>query len=540
MTSELTLSAENRQCFDTFYQRRLYEAGNPRDDSEELELARDILAAVVNDGLTPTADGGASYVRRGAVDWTDPATMQAARTAVGAGSDERPQAKKGQRSKGGLLQGVAMVAVILLGLGWFFWPAGEEKPAATPANNEVGIVTPEATGRVEYVLEATPTPLPTLETELLADVVGAGAKTKQLVVPRTLEVKGVSFIVQPVKVGIGDWPLPEAERAVSWVHGTVINYVMGLEGSPANKKLLASLQPGNQMLLRMSTGVVYRFIYADTVRVPPQAAEIFWQNRPGLTLVLLGERAETRVVIRALYVPETELEAGRRETPVERVSPGQRVVLDDRLRLTYLDTDIVPAPETLQGYAYLGVNVGLEYVGGDKAILTTPFMHHISADGLTYPLVSAAAGGVPYPPLPERLLPRHPVTTTVVYAVPLNVLRQELRWEFVAEPGEGEIAQALIPPYEGLLTPAVVVKAVETDTGSLLLTLEITAALHNLTLQTTDIGVQGGTINPIGNTFPWRLRAGTQENFVLVLTPDGSGTITITLLEQGIEVTYGS
>jgi hypothetical protein len=158
---------------------------------------------------------------------------------------------------------------------------------------------------------------------------------------------------------------------------------------------------------------------------------------------------------------------------------------------------------------------------------------------LTYPLVPAG-GGVPYPPLPERLLPRQPVTTTVVYAVPLNVLRQELSWEFIAAPGEGETIRAVIPPYEGLLTPAVIVKNVETDKGSLILRMEITAALHNITLQTNDLGIQGGTISPIGNYFPWRLQAGEQDTFVLVLTPDGSGQVVITLLEQGIEVTYGS
>jgi hypothetical protein len=357
-----------------------------------------------------------------------------------------------------------------------------------------------------------------------------------LVVPRTLEIKGVSFIVQPVKVGVGDWPLPEAERAVSWVHGTVINYVMGLEGTPANEELLASLQPGNQLLLRMSTGVVYRFIYADTVRVPPQAAEIFWQNRPGLTLVLLDDPAETRVVIRALYVPELDLDA-QDETPLKRVTPGQRLVLDDRLRLTYLGSDLVPAPETLQGYAYLGVNYVVEPVGSEGPLLTAAFMHHIEAEGLTYPMVSADEAA-PYPALPERLLPRQPVTTSLVYAVPLSVLRQELTWEFAADPAEGETVQAIIPPYEGLLAPAVAVKQVEMDNGVFILTLEVTAALHNITLHSSDLRIQGGALSPVGNYFPWRVPAGEQEEFMLLLTPDGSGQVTLMLLEQGIEVTY--
>lgn len=536
MQNDLGLNSEDVKVFEQFYQRRLLEAGGASDDAQELEIARDILAAVVNDGLTPTADGGASYVRRGAVDWTDPATMQAARTAVGAGNNTRPQAK-GKSGKKDLLQGVAFIALALLAIGWFFWPSGDD-PATTSGEEDVALAAPGAQQGNDELFMPTPTPVPTLETELLADIVEAGTKTKELVVPRTLEIKGVSFVVQPVKIGVGDWPLPEVERAVSWVHGTVINYVMGLEGSPANKELLASLQPGNQVLLRMSTGVVYRFVYADTVRVAPQASEIFWQNRPGLTLVLLGDEAETRVVIRALYVPDLELNV-RSDTPVKRATPGQRAVLDDRLWLTYLGSEIVPAPETLAGYAYLGVNYVVEYVGGDLPLLTAAFMHHLEADGLTYPTVSAG-GAVPYPALPERLLPRQPLTTTVVYAIPQNILRQELIWEFAADPAGGEKLQVVIPPHEGPLAPEVAVKEVELDNGVLVLALEITAALNNITLNPADIQVQGGTVSPVGNYFPWRVPAGERDEFVLVLTPDGSGRVVVTLLEQGIEVSMNN
>jgi hypothetical protein len=533
------LNAESIKIFQAFYQRRLLEAGNARDDAQELEIARDILVAVVSDGLTPTADGGASYVRRGAVNWADPATMQAAQAAVGANSSTRSQAKKGKSSQKDLLQGVAVVVLALLAIGWFFWPTGDDK-GEVAAGEDVALAAAGPGGEAVdgEIFMPTPSPVPTLETELLADIVGAGTKTKKLVVPRTLEIKGVSFVVQPVKVGVGDWPLPEVERAVSWVHGTVINYVMGLEGSPANKELLASLQPGNQLLLRMSTGVVYRFVYADTVRVAPQASEIFWQNRPGLTLVLLGDEAETRVVIRALYVPDSELNVAT-ETLVKRATPEQRIVLDDKVRLTYLSNEIVPAPDTLHGYAYLGVNYVVEYVGGDLPLLTAAFMHHVEVDGLIYPMVSAD-GAVSHPGLPESLPARQPFTTTVVYAVPDNILRQEMTWQFAANPTDGEKVQVIIPPYDGLLSPEIAVKTVDLDNGMLVLVLEITAALYNITLHPTDIQAQGGTISPVGNYFPWRISAGETDEFVLILTPDETGKVTVTLLERGIEVSMSN
>jgi hypothetical protein len=97
--------------------------------------------------------------------------------------------------------------------------------------------------------------------------------------------------------------------------------------------------------------------------------------------------------------------------------------------------------------------------------------------------------------------------------------------------------QVIIPPFEGGLSPQVAVKNVEFDNGVLVLTLEITAALHKLTLQPTDIMVQGGHLSPIGNYFPWRIPAGETDEFILLLSPDGNGQVVVTLLEQGIEVT---
>lgn len=165
-------------------------------------------------------------------------------------------------------------------------------------------------------------------------------------------------------------------------------------------------------------------------------------------------------------------------------------------------------------------------------------MHHVEFDGLLYPTVSAA-GDVPYPALPETLLPDEPFTTTVVYAVPENILRQEMLWEFSADPSNGgDKARAVLPPYEGLLSPEVEVKEYSMENGTLVFVLNITAALHNITLNLADIQLHGATLSPVGNRFPWRIPAGQSDEFVLMLRPDGEGQVGVILLEQGIEVTY--
>lgn len=538
--SDVVLSNEDIQLFDEFYQRRLAEAGGARDDSEELAIARDVLQAVVGDGLTPTPDGSVSYVRRqGAMDWTDPATVQAVaqvsgngrgRARMAAGGGKTPLG--GQASPKDLLMGVAMIVVAIGAALFFLGPKiTGNKARATP--------TPETTLMVEAA-DATPTPLPTLESELLADIVDASGVKTDLVVPRTLEIKGVSFVVQPVKIGAGDWPLPDDERAVSWVYGTVVNYILGLEATPDNKTLLASLRAGDELLLRMSTGPTYRFAFADAVRVAPQASEVFRQTRPGLTMALLGEAEQaSRVVIRAVYIPDSELAGGGIGPMAQRVEAGQPVTLDEALRLTFLGATPFAPPGTPPGYAYLAVDYAVENVLRGEALLATGFVHQVmDGDGLAYPPASEA-GGVPvqYRPLPARVEAGQVVTTTAVYAVPEGSLSEGLAWRF-APSASGTVVQAQIPPYAGSLEPRVAAReSMRLPDGSLAVIFNLSASgLRDVQVTADDVQVQGGILNWEDNRFPWQVPAGGSADFRLSLVPDGQ-VVTIALLGQAFEVT---
>ncbi len=99
--------------------------------------------------------------------------------------------------------------------------------------------------------------------------------------------------------------------------------------------------------------------------------------------------------------------------------------------------------------------------------------------------------------------------------------------------------RTVLPPYEGLLNPGVEVKDYKMENGTIVFVLNVTAALYNVTLNMEDIQIQGGTLSPVGNRFPWRVLAGESDEFVLMLTPDGEEKkVGVILLEQGIEVTY--
>jgi len=524
---DVQLNSENLHIFEKFYEKRLLEAGGGNDDAEDLEIARDIYLAAVNDGLTPTSDGGFSHLRPGTTDWTDPAAIEATRSATGGGK-RRSRAGSGQSSRKDMLQGIAAFAVAIIALAWFFWPSGESQ------SEELGTPTVEAEAALAG--EATPTPLPTLEAELLADIVdSAGVKT-DLVVPRTLEIKGVSFVVQPIRITAGDWPLPDDERAVSWVFGTVVNYVMGVEASPQNKELLASLKLGDELLLRMSTGSAYRFAFLDAMRVAPQASEVFRQNRPGLTLTLLGDGQQAaRVIVRATYIPDSELSGGGPAAGQSGATAIGQVAALDTLELTVRSARPQVLAQTPPGHVYLAIDYEVANSAGSLPLLTSSFLHRLEgAGGLTYPLAPVAGGSMAS--LPATINAGERVSATALYVIPEGALGETLNWSF-ASSASGPGVRVSVPPYGGALSPLVAVDEARLQGDNLAVTFTVQAALHEVQITANDILAEGAVLDAIASSFPWRVEAGRTGQFTLLVSPQAN-PVRLGMLEQGFEIAY--
>lgn len=512
------LSGEELSQFQTFYRVRLASTLGKRTDAieeaEELEFARDMLLAALNEGLTPGAAGEESYLKPDATDWTDPATLRATQAATGG---KLPRLGGGRLAVKELWQAAGALLAVLAILYWQFGPS------IWSAANEV---TPEATS--EAGGRTTPTPLPTLESELLANIVDAAGVKTGLVAPRTLEIKGVSFVVQPVKITAGDWPPPDDERAASWVYGTVINYVMGLEATPANKQLIASLRAGDELLLRMSTGPAFHFAFIDAVRIAPQASELFRQARPGLTLALLedGEQPD-RAMVRAAYLPESEV-AGA--DAARTIAVGQAANLDS-LRLTCTGSEAQSPPGTPPGQLYLTVYYRLENTGL-LPLLTGTFSHRLTAGGLTLPQAP-----VRDEVWPATIQPGQVLSGTAAYLVPETAAGQSLTWSFAANPS-GPAVQVALPPDQGRLSAEVRLKEAVFRDGVLLVTFSLTApSVRGLDLSAADLTLKGATIHPVGNYFPWQTPSGGSQEFTLLLAPSAS-PVRVELLNQGFELTY--
>jgi len=515
----ITISAEERKSFEQFYNKRLLEAGGGRTFAEDAQIVRDLLRAVREEGLTPTADGGVSFVRPGAVDWHAPGAVEATQAAL-AGNTPNASAGTTGNLKDTLFGIGVLVAVIIGGL-WYF--GAFSLPSAAADN-----ITATPTATVD-ITAATPTPVPTLEADLLS--VSGGSKTA-LVSPRTLDIAGVSFVVQPVKITSGAWQLPDDPRAVSWVYGTVVNYVFGIEATAESKALLAALQTGDELLLRMSTGPAYRFAVADTVRVAPQASEIFRQNRPGLTLVLVGDETQaTRIAIRAVYLPDSELGFAAGSETVADI--GTPVSWHDTLQVTVQGSHLVPGHNPPANYRYLAVDAAVKNVTA-RRLDTSPFQSWLAADGVMYAAAPGLLGkGIDFPPLPAYLRAGTVTTTTMVYAVPETVLRSGADW-ILAPDSDNDSIRVSLPQLQDW-QPHVSFTDAHFTAGTLAVSVTVTAPLDSLTIPAAALKLDGAILGS-NNTFPWNIDGGTSANFILNVQPT-QNTIRLELMDAGVEIT---
>ena len=135
------------------------------------------------------------------------------------------------------------------------------------------------------------------------------------ILPTTIEVAAQTFPVTAVLPEQGRLPLPaERDDLALWIHGTLVNYVIGLTYSDMNASLLAGLSGSDRITLTLANGTELAFGSPQTRRVDAADTSPLAQDTPGLTLLLLGGESASRVVVHARYLPETRLPGSEQQS----------------------------------------------------------------------------------------------------------------------------------------------------------------------------------------------------------------------------------
>ena len=273
--------------FDEVYQRIIASKG-VRTDEEELALVNELVRRA-EQGAFPW-DGAMHIISPKAdVDWASDEAMLAVRT---------PRTRNNALIAGGVVIAGALLFTLFSLVGGAQGGSNGASSASATATDLA------ASGLTETLaIDATQTAVAQATAVWAGSGIVVGTDYKQKlppVYPETLEIDGVPFRVYPSAMEGGRWRYENVEGIASWIGGTVINWSFGVPALDYNLALFKRLGEGpnghegeddgeREALLRMSGGVVRHFKLQRPVQIERQQIEIFMQNQPGITIVLLGD-----------------------------------------------------------------------------------------------------------------------------------------------------------------------------------------------------------------------------------------------------------
>lgn len=398
-----------------------------------------------------------------------------------------------------------------------------------------------------------PTPFPengVAVPEESAIIVGVSDSTTVSVtldVPAGLNLLGRSFDIVPQTVSQnGVWtPGIEEEGNAGWVYGSVINYIMGLRGTDANREMLESLVPGDTVVLTTASGNRLNFEFASRTLVPVNDQTIFGQSEPQMTLVLLEAGGDERLVVRTRYVVAESLNGSGSSGVVEVGEPAQ---LAD-LQLTVTGVTYVPdRPETPPGFAFFLVNFQIQNGSAQPIELSRLQLTLVDELGNQYALNPVATQLGENPGLSGGTLGSGQfVAVTAGYQVPAGLVSSSLRW-IVTRTDTGAQVQVVIPFNANAATTTAQVAlqsvSIAEDLSSMTLAGQITNPSEqplvivesDVTLRTED----GASYLLLSTNppFPWTVPPGqTLQYSVTFQRPFTANAAVFTVLNQPFQIT---
>ena len=396
--------------------------------------------------------------------------------------------------------------------------------------------------------EPTPFPQSTVpasgDQAVIVGISDTGTFTVTLDMPATLGVLDQQRLVQPESIGVdGLWNPELADENAAWVVGTVVNYVFGLPDTEANRTLLESLAPGNEMTVTTRGGTVHTFAFDSRSLVPSSDRSVFSQLSPGISLILLGGGEAERLVVRGRYEVAA---ADPGATGGNVIQLGETAQLGDAQITVQANSFLTNRPEAPTGFGFFLIDFVVQNVGL-TAIDTSAYRFTLSDElGNQYALNPIASRLGNFPPLGGFVNAGQSVSATAGYQIPAGLVSPNLTWTVTAP--DGAQIQAVLPFTAGGDAGQSVVISLQEAT--------ITPDLNNLIIvgQVTNVGAQPLVITaedislrtPTGSDylllatnppFPWTVPPNQTLQFAVTYQrPIGSASAVFTLLSQPFEL----
>ncbi len=401
-----------------------------------------------------------------------------------------------------------------------------------------------------------PTPFPTTEAAgpapldvIVGGIAGGTPISLSLNAPTTLEIGSQSFAVRPEVISAdGVWePELGQDQSAAWIYGTLINYVLGLPDSDNNRALLEGLAPGANIYLVLRDGTRHAFALTSREPVATNRVDLFAQNLPGITLVLLQARGDERLVVRGDYVVNTSASGGALPGAGNQVSLGETAQLDNlRLNVTGA-TSVFDRPEAPPGFIFYLIDLQLENIGTealDLAQLRFALRDDLGNQYALNPQGSTLGAN----PAPAGLLtPGESRVVGLAYQLPSGLTSPSVTLLVGSVGGTGEVQ--VILPFAGGGDEATAAGGVTLqdaqvaeDGATLTLTGQVTnSGAQPLLVSENNVSLMAnGTVHLILSTnpaFPWVVPPGQTIPFTLSFQrPSGSEAV-FTLLNNPFQLT---
>lgn len=395
---------------------------------------------------------------------------------------------------------------------------------------------------------AEPTPFATSQAaapinEIVRGVSESSTISVTLQSPTSLQINGEEFSVYPQVIEVdGRWDPPVAgEGTAVWVAGSIINYIIGLPFTEANQTLLEQLALGDEIVLTKQDGTTFDFTFNSREMVAASNRDIFSQNVPGITLVLLDMEGEERLVVKGDYVvPDPQIGGGG--NVVELGEPAQ---LED-IQITVIGaTTVSGEAQAPAGFAYYLIEYEIQNIG--LATFNTGELQFTLVDELGNQYAQNPQASQLGNPLSGVLNAGQQEVAAAGYQIPAGLVSPTLNW-IVSLPQTGGRVQVEIPfTTGGSAAQNALISLTEAALSPDRTNLDLLGTITNVgdrpvvvTEQDISLQTSNGTafqllsVNP---RFPWQVLPGeTVEFSVSFQLPMTADRAIFSLLNQSYEV----